>query len=438
MVLGHLVDTQGWRSTPEAVSTAAEALARPETDFHDVTDAWSGRYLVLFGTDGALRAMTDAGGVRSAFFTLEGPLVLASHARLAAEIIGATPAPLFELYRALRDDRSWSGPMPMPGRSTPWSGVVHLTANTALDLESRRLRRLFPRAPIPSAVPQEAAAALAPRLTGQVTSLAETGRPIAISITAGVDSRVTLAASRARRDDVTYFTYHLDGSTRDDEDVEVAGAMAAELALPYRVLHYDENSASAALRDAITEATSFSHGQAIVGGYQATFPPDTIHVRSNLGEIGRAFYRRQRAGVAIAVEATDVTPEDLARLWGHDDPSPPIVEAFDEWMQATAFGAAEGIDPLDLFYWEHRMSCWHANVVLESDFAFETHVLFDSRWILARLLSVPLGARRKGAVFRHLGSMLWPELDGWPTGGRSTPPAHERRHGRRWAILRRP
>ena len=65
------------------------------------------------------------------------------------------------------------------------------------------------------------------------------------------------------------------------------------------------------------------------------------------------------------------------------------------------------------------MACWHSSVVLESDFAFDTHVLFNSRSILQLMLSAPVKDRRDGALFRKIVSILWPELRRWPLGERS-------------------
>ena len=86
-----------------------------------------------------------------------------------------------------------------------------------------------------------------------------------------------------------------------------------------------------------------------------------------------------------------------------------------------AFRDAATSTPSIVFYWEHRMSCWHSNVVLESDFAFDTHVLFNSRWILERMLSVPAEERARGVLFRHLVAELWPDLARWPIGAGSSP-----------------
>jgi hypothetical protein len=66
------------------------------------------------------------------------------------------------------------------------------------------------------------------------------------------------------------------------------------------------------------------------------------------------------------------------------------------------------------------MSCWHSNLVLESDFAFDTHVLFNSRWILERMLSLPVDDRCRGSLFRRLVTEMWPDLAAWPLGAKRT------------------
>ena len=71
-VLGHLVDTGTWASSEAAVTLAAAALARSEREFLDATDAWSGRYLVIFGDGSSKHVMTDASGMRSAFYSPRG------------------------------------------------------------------------------------------------------------------------------------------------------------------------------------------------------------------------------------------------------------------------------------------------------------------------------------------------------------------------------
>jgi hypothetical protein len=321
---------------------------------------------------------------------------------------------MLEAYRAILRARPHHLVMSMPGRSTPWSGIVHLTANVVLNIETRNLRRIFPRRESQPTTPSEAAADIAPRLRGQANALVASGRPVAISMTAGVDSRVSVAASRDARAAVRYFTYRRPDLEKDNEDVSVAQSIAESVGLRHEVLDVIPSDLSPELDASIREATFLAHGRAIVAAYRRAFSPETTHIRSNIGEIGRSFYRRTNTGAAMPASAARISALDLAMLWGHGYVSEPVVAAFDDWMVATRFGDVAGLDPLDVLYWEHRMSCWHASVVLESDFAFETHVLFNSRWILERMLAVPVRDRLRDVLFERLVSTMWPELRRWP------------------------
>ncbi len=290
-VIGHFVDTEHWRETDVAVQAAADALGRSDEAFLDLTDAWSGRYLVIFGTDAVLRVMTDATGMRAAFYALDGPFILASHARVAAQAAGAPAEPAWVDYQAMVTEVNSRLVTSAPGRLTPWSRIVFLPANQALDVRTRSLARIFPRGPIGASTTQAAAAFLAPRLAGQVATLVRTGRPVALSLTAGRDSRLSLAASRPVSDAITYFTYRRAGRADTDAEVTAGRTFARALRLKYTVLDVAATVEPPALRDALREATVLSHGRAVVSAYRAAFAPNTI-------TSGRTSGRSVGAGIA--------------------------------------------------------------------------------------------------------------------------------------------
>jgi hypothetical protein len=244
-------------------------------------------------------------------------------------------------------------------------------------------------------------------------ALVSSGRPVAMSITAGVNSRVSLAASRPVRDGLRFFTYRQADLRGNEEDVATAAALARSFGLPHRFVDVPSAVEPPELDALIREATFLSHGRRLVAAYRSAFTPQTMHIRSNIGEVGRCYYRRTVSGVDMTASSAAVSADDLSRLWGHGDVDASMVRAFADWIAATRFREVSDLDALDLLYWEHRMACWHASVVLESDFAFDTHVLFNSRWVLERLLSVPRDDRCRGTVFRHLVDEMWPELGAW-------------------------
>jgi hypothetical protein len=295
---------------------------------------------------------------------------------------------------------------------------VFLTANQVLDVDTRTLRRAFPRRPLPALTTTATAGLIAPRLEGQVAALVNSGRPVALSLTGGLDSRVSLAASRPHRDAIDYFTYRRPGIASTDADVATAGSISKSLRLPYHVIEVPV-AAEPPLDLAIREATFLSHGRPIIAAYRRNFTRDTIHIRSNVSEIAKCFYRSKPHGAGAAETADGISADLLARMWAHGATSQPIVDAFEDWMDATRYRDVRGVDPLDIFYWEHRLACWHSSVVLESDFAFDTHVLFNSRSIIQLMLCAPADDRCSGVLLREVVSLLWPELLRWPINKRS-------------------
>jgi hypothetical protein len=424
------VDTGRWLPASAAVSAAATALARSEAEFLDVTDAWSGRYLVLYAGTTGTRVMTDATGMRSAFYTLDGPFLLSSHAPLVAHTVQAEASVVNDAFQAVRHAMGGRWLLPMPGRSTPWKGVVALTPNMTLGVPGRDLRRMFPRAAVRTMDARTAASTIGPRLRGQVERLVASDRPVCLSVTAGRDSRVSLAASRSFRDSITYFTYVRAGLERTSWDISVARRTARRYELSHRILTFGSTALEPGLEEALAEATILRHGPQLVAAYRDSFPSDAIHIRSNLGEIGRAFLRSKPWAASEVERDPRLTPESVARVWGYGTlPPQPIIDAFEEWMLAVGFGEVEEMDPLDVLFWEHRLACWHSNVVLESDFAFDTHVLFNARRIYRDLLSVPLDDRTDGRVFELLVADMWPDLMRFPhvrpkRGATASPPPY--------------
>src|SRR5690606_16218659 len=89
------------------------------------------------------------------------------------------------------------------------------------------------------------------------------------------------------------FTYEVAGSRSSAPDLALAQRMAAEQGLRHTALAVGPDTENP-FREALA-AGSFLHrfpaGSAL---YARTFPPDAIHIRSNVAETGRAYW--QRAG----------------------------------------------------------------------------------------------------------------------------------------------
>jgi len=359
-----------------------------------MTDRLSGRFVVLFKRhDQPLRIVGDACGTRAVAYASRGGIA-AMHAKLVADNLSGAPVdPLVTDFMG-----------GYPGRATPYDGVRLLTPNTVLTLETGAIARFYPREPIRRCAVSDVIDEVQARLRTCLRAVADRA-PLVMSLTAGLDSRATLAAvieSHVPIETFTFFTE--DPSTR--EDVRRAAEIAGELGLGHTVITADcpITDVRPSFDAAITANAIGRHGPHV---YQRVFDHyrgrDLVHVRSNLVEIGRGFWRRYE----INVRSIDGLVALYSRIQKRDltaNESRLVRSLFLDFRVSTDFNAASllGIDPRQLLYWEHRMGCWLSQVLIEGDPAFETVNPWNCRSLLEALLSVSTGEQLRGVVPRRM------------------------------------
>src|SRR3982751_2263835 len=66
------------------------------------------------------------------------------------------------------------------------------------------------------------------------------------------------------------------------------------------------------------------------------------------------------------------------------------------------------------------MSTWHAQVLMGSDLAFDTQIIFNSRDVLDLLISAPLKDRMKASLFHQFIDRKRPDFRSIPINPRSS------------------
>ncbi|MCP3426209.1 asparagine synthase-related protein [Rothia sp. AR01] len=409
-LLGHAIDvTHGGRDLREIVEGLSRGLRASASDFQAAADVLCGRFVILSSDAAGTHLQSDAVGLRSTFFTTaEHPPYLASHEALVARQIDAGPS-VFGAPRYLRENN-----LPvMPGRATRYAGVKVLTPNTSLNLQSRATTRIFDGGGIRPLSPYDAAGVVIDDSHAQHEALRRMA-PLRLSLSAGLDSRVTAVLLRPLLDDIEFFTYELSYRPRtnaDRYDLTASKELAERFGLNHRVLDIDSPDVDPAVKKALAGISAKSHSRALASSYYEQLQ-DGLHIRSHVYEIARSSYRRggfedtplTGAGLLTMVSKRKSTDRDA-------------VAAFEEYIEETGFGAVDAMDPLDLFYWEHRVGYWMVPVVSESSIAHETHVLINSRHTLTAMLGIEEPLRRVGAVSDEIVTRLWPEMFDLPVNG---------------------
>lgn len=409
-ILGHAIDVfDGTANLPDIAKKLSSVLNDDPASFQRAVDRLSGWFVILHVDAAGVHIQQDAVGMRSMFFTKSHCRpVVGSHESLVASQIDSRPS-IFA--RANNSVVAQMGVM--PGRATRAEDVLALTPNTSLEIFSRRTSRVFSGAHIKPLTVSAAARYLTDHSRAQLPGLVDFG-PLRSSLSAGLDSRVTAALLRPIVDHIEFFTYELTYKARTKAsmyDRPAAVKLAAQTGMRHSVIKIASTEIDDSLTRTLKEISARPHSRSLANAYLQNFP-DGLHIRSNVYEIGRSYYHGTGFPDVPMTAAGMLTVVSKNKSGDSN-----AIAAFEEFIEATDFNSATNIDPLDLFYWEHRMGRWMTPVIAESDIAHETHVLVNNRLSLEAMLGVPAADRLNGTVLDEVISREWPELYAVPVNG---------------------
>lgn len=402
VVLGLAVDPVSEQTAGTPITDRlVDAQVRGRSAFLDLLDNLSGRFVVIVSTHDGTSLYLDAVGSRAVYYdTAIESFLIASHAELIADIRGYTRGSREQEFMntsAFQNDRDSY----FPGISTPYPSVKSLTPNTALELETSRVRRIFPRTDYVTGLALEDLAILLQRQT----RLFAQHNPLAISLTAGLDSRLTLASAREdKKDIITYTTIYGEDS---HQDAIVAKRLSHLMGVRHLTIEEKDAPTGTFYADYSknTAGMSSSFRAAIAHALQRNYPEQRLHLKSNGSEICRAYYRQLYFHLP-----SNISPQVCSHLYGPLHTSEFVIDAFREYIETTGLdqAVAQGYDIYDLFYWEHRVGIWQGLSLYEWDIAQDSVLAFSNRRFLTAMMNEPLKRRLKDVHYKQMMTTMWP------------------------------
>lgn len=366
-----------------------------------------GRWVLIVDDGRFPWLFNDPCGYRRVFYTqtTSDGCWCASQPGLLAEVLGLEVDPdALAFIRAYmrRDPVYW-----WPGDSTPYREIRHMQPNHYLDLNEGTSHRFWPCGDIPSRPPEGVVQENAKLLQGLIES-ASNRFELALSITAGKDTRLLLAASKAIRHQLYYFTMMFWDLNRASPDILVPSRLLSRLGLPHHVIRCPsrmERGFKAIHRRSVTSAHDV-YG-AIAQGLYHHYPSDKVCMKGTAIPITYHRYRLRLQGRRQKAGENGIDPQSLAWLTMREDEF--ALAAFDRWLSGTS---RTNVDVLDLFFWEDREGNWAAMTQSESDIVHEVFVPYNCRLFLVNMLSIPKSYRSQPAVaiVETLTRHLWPEV----------------------------
>ena len=359
-VVGYAVDVEKPHYTIEEMcaeldNKVAQGLIGPES-----TRDWNGRWIILVLTEQGIAAWGDCCGLKQLFYDVgEGIFCIASQARYIAQIYGYEEDPVAEAYikQAEEMDKEYSWPL----YKTAYADVKRLLPNHYI-LDGRVSRASLNKE---KGSPQRAA-----RLIANSLSAASKIAPLAVTLTAGWDSRLVLSGC-TNIDNYSAVTLKYDWMDLGHQDIRTAEALAKKKKIEYRLIEC--GNVSNEFRTRYMKHSEYGHeywiqmAQAVIdGGFSRSF-----WVKGSCNEIIRNSF-----GVLYNWQ---VNAKVLCKLFKLPY-VPYVIEALNDWLpEAKKYCKANQISVLDLFYWEHRMGSWLAECLNEADISGEMFSPFNSR-----------------------------------------------------------
>jgi hypothetical protein len=293
----------------------------------------------------------------------------------------------------------------IPGTLTAHEGVSRLLSNHYLDLEIWEAVRFWPRPPVfAQEMEVEAAAALIAEALPAFVRAAAAEFRIGITLTAGFDSRLLLAAARDVTGRIEVFTTE---SGRPGLDQIMAARIAGDLGLTHRL--------APLLPASEAEMALWDHavGHAVLEGNRSSAPtlrslPYDLILTGMFGEPGRArLYRRD----FDRINAVRLTPEGvLSRLGRPRDPE--LLAEVSRWLEPLRWLPTSAI--LDLAHMELKGSGWAmAQHAAQNAAKLELNPIAQ-RSIRHAFLAVPPERKGLSALFQRSIEIMWPELMRYP------------------------
>ena len=409
VLLGFIVDPDNIQDNNTDIINKLLNGSKHYTDIIQKSNRFGGRWILIINDGEHKIILNDAIGLRQIFYSdpslLKNGIWCASQPALIGHKLDLTldkEAIVFADSHQFRTNTDYR----WPGNRSQYKEVLRLLPNHFLDLDDGKVTRFWPDKNLVELPMDLAIEKIAQKMQGLLEAVSRR-YDLSISVTAGIDSRLVLAASKKIKEDVNFATIRQIDKPEDHPDITISSQMLQMNGLSHDVLKSSlviDNNFS----DLFTRHNFLSHHINLYDAYAYLkhYNLRKTVVTGSGSEIARDNYRRK----LNLSRKQPITVSGLVRLFGMQDSSF-VKDSFESWLSGIT--EPYNIDVMNLCQWELSHGTWLANNCLEYDLAWnDIFTPYNCRDLLVDFLSVNetyrIGPRYSlhRAIIQH----LWPEL----------------------------
>ena len=404
VLLGYVIDPYQPDLNEEGILQGVIQSTKSVADVLSGLEKLSGRFVLIVKCHEDLWLFHDAVGLRQVQYCKDeqGALWCASQAETLAERLGLGYDQEILSYRNMPAYRASKGEFWLINDRTPYREVRNLLPNHYLDLRQAEVFRFWPvDGSIPSLTVDESIKLCTPILKNSINAAAMRF-DLRMGISAGVDSRKTLAASKDVKDRMYYFTHTPTQASMLMNDVKIPALLLPQLGLEHHKL--DTQLMSNEFRKYYECSATWA--REIKGHIAFTllqhFGPNVTVLNSNISEVAQCIYWLPKS---------NINGEAFAILSGLNHPI--AISEFQKWLDGAQRACRIAkMNILDLFFLELRMGRWATAAFSEYDIAHETFNPYNNRHLHCLMLASSERHRvnRRWDVIIKQIKHMWPEV----------------------------
>ncbi|MCD4683498.1 MAG: hypothetical protein K8R86_09475 [Bacteroidales bacterium] len=374
-------------------------------DIIESTFQYAGRFAIIVTIDSSVYIFNDASASRKVFYTTEtGSIWCASQPHVLAEYCNIPKTKNEKALQFYKSDKFFSHDKVNIINNTIFDSIKQLLPNHYLDVQNKKHIRFWPTKKNKMVSLNEGVEEGTKILSGIITSANERNE-LMMAVTAGNDTRLLLAASKAVSDNIFYYINKIPRYDEKHQDMVIPQRLCDKIGVKFNILEFSKEVNDEEFKKIYFQNNIFAHERnlpLIYNVYHKRFP-NKINMPGRFSDIARNFFNTYRK---------NITPELLATFWDYTGIEY-VVEEYRKWLSTAGDLAKKyNYNILELFNWEERNGNLYTAFQVDKDIAQEEFTPYNCRRLMEVFLSVPNKYRdiHTNVYFRAMMKHLWPEL----------------------------
>lgn len=402
ILIGHAFDP--WdeiENEKDILKLLAQKYEESADEFYEYLNQLSGVFLLCVIEKNRIVFYQDACAIMPCNYgEVESNIYISSHAQLIADICELS---MDSGVKRIIDSKFYLiGIRHLPGLKSAFSNLKALTANTYLSYNNEfGVHRFYPQKWFSQTSTEHNVDKISIILKSSMKLISNKFNP-SISLTGGIDSKMTLSAAVDNTHLFKYFSFI--SSEAEKKDALAAKELCDKLGLEHEIYYVPQTNEK--INDYNVKKEIIDHNAAYIKKhsdaeyrkiiYLQQINKIQLEVKSHIAEIGRAFYYKK---LGMDELPSNLSERDMSNLYKRnffDRKSLKYMDlSFEEFIRVTSFrdNIKYGYNESDMFYWEHRMSQWASLVKQDFDISHETTIIYNNRKLLELFMQFDLADR---------------------------------------------